>query len=120
MQNQFEKLDIWRKAHKLVLQIYQLTKKFPSEEKFSLTDQLRRATISVVSNIVEGNIRQSKKEFLQFMYISKGSLEEVKYYLLLVRDLKYISNSEYLTNQELADECGRIISGFIKYRKSKV
>ena len=102
------------------MHIYQLTKKFPSEEKFSLTDQLRRAVISVVANIVEGNIRQSKKEFLQFMYISKGSLEEVKYYLLLVRDLKYITDDKYLEIQDLANECGRLITGFIKYLRSKV
>ena len=120
MQNQFEKLAVWKKTHKLVLLIYKLTSKFPSIEKFSLTDQLRRATISVVANIVEGNIRQSKKEILQFLYISKGSLEEVKYYLLLSRDLKYMSEIDYLEVQELANECGKIISGFIKYLKSKV
>jgi four helix bundle protein len=120
MENQFENLEIWKKTHQLVLKIYKITKTFPSEEKFSLVDQLRRAAVSIVANIVEGNIRQSRKEFLQFVYISKGSLEEVKYYLLLARELGYIDQLRYCQTQDLANECGKLISGFIKYLKSNI
>lgn len=120
MDNKFEKLDVWRKSHELVMFIYKITKNFPQEERFSLTDQLRRAAVSVAANIVEGNLRNSNKEFLKFMYISKASLEEVKYYLLLSRDLSYISKVVYSESQNLTNDCGRLLSGFIKFLKSRV
>lgn len=118
MENQFEKLTVWRKAHQFVIFIYKLTKQFPSEEKYSLTDQLKRCAVSVAANIAEGNIRVSKKEHIQFTYIAKASLEESKYYLLLAKDLSYISENEYITAQNLANECGKLINLFLNYLRS--
>lgn len=120
MENQFEKLIVWQKAHKLVILIYKITSSFPKDEKFSLTDQLRRCTVSIAANISEGNIRNSKKEFIQFLYIAKGSLEETKYYLLLSRDLSYISPSDYSSLQKLSVECGKLINLFLNYLKANL
>ena len=72
----FEKLEIWQKAVNLVDEIYNVTENFPEKEKFALADQLRRATVSIPSNIAEGSGRNSKKEFIQFLSITRGSLYE--------------------------------------------
>ncbi len=95
----FRRLLIWQQSHKLVLLVYKITRKFPKDELFALTSQIRRAAVSVAANIVEGHARSSRKEFLQFLSISKGSLIEVEYYIQLASDLKYISHEEQ-TNLE--------------------
>ncbi|MDO8497662.1 MAG: four helix bundle protein [bacterium] len=118
MENRFEKLEVWKKAHQLVLLIYKVTQHFPREEKYGLVDQMRRAGVSIVANIVEGNIRQYKKEFLQFLYVSKGSLEELRYFTILSYDLKYISLIEKEELTGIQTECGKLLNGFIKYLKS--
>jgi len=108
MLDKFENLKVFEEAHKLVLFIYRLTRKFPKAETYGLTSQIRRACVSIVANIIEGNSRGHRKEFLQFLYLAKGSLEETKYHLLLARDLKYITEEEYNTahNQtELVGKC---------------
>ena len=76
--NRFEDLEVWSKSHKLTLEIYKITNKFPNEEKFRLGDQLRRSTASIATNIVEGNSRKYRKEFLQFLNMARSSLEETK------------------------------------------
>lgn len=86
----FRDLVVWQQAHALVLDIYQVTKNFPSEERFGLTSQLRRAAYSIAANIVEGFGRRSTKEFLQALNFSNGSLEETRYCLMLSFDLKYV------------------------------
>ncbi|MEK7472773.1 MAG: four helix bundle protein [Patescibacteria group bacterium] len=116
--NSFEKLDAWKEAHKLVIAIYKVTKKFPNEEKFRLIDQICRSVSSVAANIVEGNSRQYRKEFLQFLYLSKGSLEETKYHLLLARDLTYITSKEYGNFIDQCNLVGRLIAGLVKYLRS--
>ncbi len=116
-ENSFEKLKVWQASHKFVLEIYRLTKKFPSDERHSLTDQIRRSASSIPTNIAEGNERKSKKEYLQFLYISKGSLAETRYHLLLSRDLNYISNDEYLSVQSVAIEISKMLSSLINYLK---
>ena len=117
MNNQFEEFKVWKKSHSLVLIVYKITKKFPQDEKYSLTDQLKRAVVSIAANTAEGNTRYSKNEFIHFMYIAKSSLEEVKYYLLLARDLDYISVKEYEEMQKTSTEVGKLINGFIRYLK---
>jgi four helix bundle protein len=99
------KLEVWKLAHQLTLNVYQISKNFPSSEKYGLTSQVRRSSSSVPTNIIEGQGRQYKKEFIQFLYIAKGSLEETNYQLFLAKDLKYISNEEYI---ELYAICTRI------------
>lgn len=95
MVKKFSELKVWQKAHELVLEIYQVTKKFPKSEKYGLISQIRRTSISTAANIVEGHKRKSDKDFAHFINIAEGSLEECKYYLLLARDLNYLLNEEY-------------------------
>jgi len=108
------KLIVWQKSHKLVLKIYEITKEFPRDERFGLTSQIRRAAVSIPSNIVEGKARGSKKDYRRFLLMSRGSLEEVKYQLLLARDLKYIEQDVYNDVLDNAKEVGRMLSGLIK------
>ncbi len=90
-----EELDVFKLSHSLSLEIFKITKTFPEEEKFGLISQMRRAGYSVPMNLMEGAHRLSSKEYRQFVGIAKGSTGEVKYQLLLCRDLKYISDDQY-------------------------
>ncbi len=114
----FHDLKVWQKSHELVLNIYALTKTFPSEEKFGLTSQLRRAVISVPSNIVEGFKRRGIKDSLHFYTIAEASLEEAKYQLLLAKDLKYISSEVYEKVLNQSNEISKMLFAFKKAIKS--
>jgi four helix bundle protein len=99
-----EDLEVFKKAHALVLQIYKLTQNFPSEEKYGLISQIRRAAYSIPSNLMEGSNRLGSKEYRQFVGIARGSAAELKYQLLLSRDLGFISDDVYQnTNKEIVD-----------------
>ena len=91
-----EDLDVFKLSHQLALKIYEMTKGFLQHEKFGLISQMRRSAYSIPMNLLEGSHRLSTKEYRQFVGIAKGSAGEMKYQLLLSRDLKYISNEEYL------------------------
>jgi four helix bundle protein len=108
----FKELVVWQKAHELALNIYKVTKDYPKEEVYALTSQIRRASVSVAANIAEGYKKISKPLKLNFLNISEGSLEEVKYYLILSKDLDYIKNKTFLKLEQLSDEVGRILSGY--------
>jgi len=114
------KLEAWKIAHELVLEIYTITKKFPSEERFRLVDQICRSASSIAANLVEGNGRSYKKEYLQFVYLARGSLDETKYHLLLAKDLGYITQKEYDTLIDKSDEVGKLINGLIKYLRLQI
>ncbi len=114
MLRNYTELKVWQKAHELVLKIYKETKNFPQEEKFSLVNQLRRSAVSIPANIAEGYGRKHIKEYIQMLYISQGSLEETKYYLLLSKDLGYINENAYFLLFELSQEIGRMLRGLIK------
>lgn len=118
MDDKYEKLPIFKDAHLLVLQVYKLTKKFPTEEKFGIISQLRRSSSSIVASIVEGNARGYRKEFINFLLIATGSLEETKYFLLLSRDLGYVTTAEYTDSHKLTENVGRQLRGLIKYLRS--
>lgn len=90
-----EELDVFKLSHSLTLEIYGITKSFPDEEKFGLISQMRKAAYSIPMNLMEGTHRLSSKEYRQFTGIARGSAGEMKYQLLLVRDLNYISDNEY-------------------------
>ena len=92
----FEDLIVWQKAHAFVLNLYQATANFPSHEQFGLRSQMRRAAVSIPANIAEGFGKQSKPDKAKFFNIAQGSLEEVRYYLILSRDLQYLSGFESL------------------------
>ena len=113
MYSDTNKLIVWQKSHELVLKIYEITKSFPKDEQFGLTSQIRRAVVSIPSNIVEGKARGSNKDYKRFLLIARGSLEEVKYQLLLAKDLKYIDEVSYKENLKPADETGKMLNGLI-------
>ena len=92
----FEKLEVWHEASKLTVEIYRLTEKFPEREKFGLTNQLRRAAVSVAANIAEGTTRASAKEQSHFSSISYGSLMETMSHLITSLDLNFITDEELL------------------------
>lgn len=101
MDHPWKKLLVWQKAHSLVLYIYQITRSFPSSEKFGLTSQLKRAIVSVTANIVEGKSKHTDREFAHFLHISRGSLEEARYYILLASDLGYIGSVDHKAESKL-------------------
>jgi len=111
----YKNLAIWKESRKLVSSIYLLTEGFPENEKFGLTSQIKRAVISIPSNIAEGIGRNSKKETRQFVYIAKGSLYEVETQLYLALDLGFIkeNQTEEILNQIITVR--KLIIGFIKY-----
>ncbi|HOU13320.1 MAG TPA: four helix bundle protein [Anaerolineae bacterium] len=107
----FQQLHAWQEAHRLVLAIYKVTQGFPSEEKFGLVSQMRRAAISIPANIAEGFKRRGIQDKLRFYNIAEGSLEEVKYFLILAKDLSYIATDEDLTLQ--AETVDRLLNGLL-------
>ncbi len=108
----FKELIVWQKSHKLVLEIYKVTKSYPKEEVYSLTNQIRRASVSIAANIAEGYKKKTKASKLNFLNISEGSLEEVKYYIILSKDLEFISEKEFNQLESITEEVGRLISGY--------
>ena len=112
----FEDLVVWQKAHQLVIKIYRMTKKFPKDELFGLTAQLRRAAISVPANIAEGFKRVTLADKLRFYNIAQSSLEEVRYYLILCQDLGY---SRTLEVMEDLKEVSRLLEAFMKSIRKK-
>lgn len=113
----FNDLAVWKKAHELVLEVYKITDKYPKHEIFGLSSQSRRCAVSVASNIVEGFKRKNKLDSLHFYNIAEGSLEELKYQLLLAKDLKYIKQEQYKELITLAEETGRLLFGWKKVQK---
>ncbi len=107
----FRDLIVWQKAMDLVEAIYRLTKPFPKEEMYGLTSQIRRAAISVPSNIAEGQGRDSTREFIHHLSIAYGSLCETETQLLIARRLSYITEQEAEDTFNLASEVGRMING---------
>lgn len=114
MDKPHKKLDAWKLAMELVKAVYQATADFPAVEKFSLTDQIRRAAVSVPSNIAEGAGRQTKKEFANFLHIAQGSLSELDTQLELARDLGYLSVDNWNPLDALLIRVDKMLSGLIR------
>lgn len=108
----FEKLVLWQKSRQFVMDVYNICKQFPDEERFGLTMQVKRAVVSVSSNIAEGAGRFSQKEKLHFLSIAYGSLTEVCCQLTLACDLGFINNKQLFPLLNQAEEIGRIMSGY--------
>ncbi|AFN75919.1 Ribosomal protein S23 [Melioribacter roseus P3M-2] len=119
MVSKFQDLHVWQKAHQLVLNIYELTKSFPKDEKFRITEQLLRAVISIPTNIAEGFGRYTTKDYIKFLTIARGSVSEVVYLLLLTKDLNYISKTDYENYLQELEEIGKMINGLINSLKTK-
>lgn len=110
----FIDLNVWKEGHKLVLMVYKQTNNFPQEEKFSLVDQMRRAVVSITSNIAEGFSRRSKKEKIQFYSITKGSITEIQNQLLIARDVKYINKELFKELAEQTVTVSKLVSGLTR------
>ena len=113
MGRSYRELVVWQKAMKFVGAIYEATRNFPTEERYGLTNQLRRAAVSVPSNIAEGQARFSQKEFHHFLSIARGSLAEIETQLFLAKELGYLSATKCASLIANADELGRILNGLI-------
>ena len=107
----FRKLEVWEKAHRITLRIYAITRGFPQDERFGLTTQLRRACASIGANLAEGCCRHSDKDFARFVDISLGSASEVEYFLLLGHDLGYIPDGDFQDLNEDVQEVKRMLAG---------
>lgn len=110
----FKDLIVWQKAMELVTEVYCLVKRLPKEELFSLSDQIRRAVISIPSNIAEGHGRNSTKEFIQFLAIAKGSKAELETQLLICVKIHYLNNSDIETAINLIKEVGKMLNALQK------
>ena len=115
----WSELDVWKKAHELTLEIYKQTAKFPSEERYGLTSQLRRASSSIPANIVEGSSRNYTKEYMQFLFQARGSLEEVRYFLLLSKDLNYLKQEEHQQLEKSCEDVSKMLNGLLTSLKRK-
>jgi four helix bundle protein len=115
----YQDLVAWQKAMELVTKIYRVSHKFPREEIFGLTSQLRRAAVSIPSNIAEGQGRSSRKEFLYFLGNAKGSLSEAETQILIARNLGYIDDEDLNALLHLSAEVGRILNGLLASLRDK-
>jgi len=115
----FTDLNAWREGHKLVLLVYKNTEKFPSTEKFGLVDQMRRAIVSLTSNIAEGFSRRSPKEKGRFYDMAHASLVEVQNQLIIARDVGYISNENFKALADQSVTANKLVNGLLRATKEK-
>ena len=108
----FQTLIVWQKGHQLVLDIYRKTLNYPADERFCLVSQMRRAAISITANIAEGYRKRGKKDKLRFFNTSQGSLAEVYNYIILSRDLHYISEEDYVSLESIIEEVDRLMDAY--------
>jgi four helix bundle protein len=113
----FRDLILWQKAHRFVLDVYTLTKSFPNFELYGLTSQIRRASVSIAANIAEGFKKRTLPEKIRLLNISQGSLEECRYYLILIEDLSYARTE---SNLDQLEEISKILGAYIKGIKRQV
>jgi four helix bundle protein len=116
----FEELTIWQEARKFTNGIYTLTKRFPKEELYGLTSQIRRASVSIMSNIAEGFNRRSTKEFINFLIIAKASTFEVQNDLYIALDLNYIKEEDFQADYNCAQKIAMSINKLITYLRSQI
>jgi four helix bundle protein len=108
----FKDLLVWRKGIQLVKEIYKLTKPFPADERFGLVSQMRRAAVSIPSNIAEGQARKTTGEFIQFLSHAEGSLAELDTHIVLAVELGYSNTAQVASATELVSELKRMLNGF--------
>ena len=115
----YRELVVWQKAFRLCTDVYQLTKRFPSDERFGLTAQLRRAAVSVPSNIAEGYNRSTKQDYLRFLWIANGSLAELETQLMLARELGLGAREDLSETLESVEEVDRMLRALMRSLKAK-
>ena len=118
MRDRVENLIVWQKSIELVVAIYDLTSNFPKEEIYSLTSQIRRASVSIPSNIAEGKGRGGVKEFVNFLHIALGSLFELKTQLFIALKLNYINDDEFSKIKQSITEIEKMLNSLIYNRKN--
>jgi four helix bundle protein len=109
----FRQLIVWQKAHAVTLELYVITRKFPVEERYGLTSQIRRSSASIGATIAEGCGKGSEVEFGRFLQMSSGSASELSYHLILSRDLAYLSGTEFTELSVKVEEVRRMLAGLI-------
>lgn len=114
MTQSFKDLIAWQKAHEFVLLVYKFTNTFPSHERFGLMSQFQRAAVSIAANIAEGYKKTGKSDKLRLMNVAQGSLEECRYYILLSKDLKYITEEISLILTERIENVSRLLNAYCK------
>jgi len=119
MEKSHKKLDVWLKSFELTKSIYKVTKKFPSKEKYGLVSQMRRAAVSIPSNIAEGAARQTNKDTLQFLIVARSSLSELDTQIELSHSLGIIDLQNYQNLQNQITSVDSLLSGLIRYRRSR-
>jgi four helix bundle protein len=120
MTRSYRDLVAWKKAMRLVLEVYRATQVFPKDELYGLTSQLRRAAVSVPSNIAEGQARYSRREFQHFLNNARGSLAEVETQILLARELAYLAPDQAALLLSKAAELGRVLNGLLASLKKEI
>jgi len=113
----FERLRVWQLAFDLVLDIYRITREFPSSERYGLSSQLRRAATAIPTNIAEGNARDHRREYVQFCMIARGSLAETKCLMQLSHRLGLVSDGEYTKIGDKCNHVGALLQGLIRRLK---
>ena len=116
----YTKIIAWQKADNLAVIIYRISRLFPKEELYGLTSQIRRACYSVPANIAEGASRESKKDYLHFLHIARGSLSEVRYFLHLAHRLEFMDQAAHTQLDQDVDEVARVLHGLISSVESEV
>jgi four helix bundle protein len=114
----FRSLKVWEKAHLLTLKIYKVTEKFPREELYGLTSQIRRACVSIPTNIAEGCVRSSDADFSRFLYIALGSTSELEYLMILAMDLNFIKNELHTELNNEINEIKKMLISMIQKLKA--
>ncbi len=107
----FQDIEIWKKSHAFVLEIYRLTESFPKHELFGLTSQLRRAAVSIPANFAEGFRKTGRRDKLRFYNVAQGSLEECRYYMILVKDLDYGDTQHLMVKLE---EVSKMLTSYMQ------
>jgi len=107
-------LEVWKRSIELTKLVYQTTKEFPKEELYGITNQLRRSSVSIASNIAEGAARNSKNEFKQFLYFALGSLSELETQLIICKEINYITSEIFYKLENLFVEIRKMLLGLIK------
>ncbi|HCR70775.1 MAG TPA: diversity-generating retroelement protein bAvd family protein [Anaerolineae bacterium] len=110
----FRQLKVWEKSHQLALAVYKVTKSFPKEELYGLTTQIRRASMSIPTNIAEGCGRNTDADFARFLQIAMGSASETEYQLILAYDLEFLSKESYDELHSNVEEVKRMLASFLK------
>jgi len=120
MLESYRDLTVWQKSIDLVVACYKLSHEFPKYEIYGLTSQLRRAVVSVPANIAEGYGRGSRKEYLQFLTVARGSLKEVETHLIIAERLDYITQSQLKTTLSSTEEIGKMLGSLIRALQKKL